>query len=389
MIASTHPAGPTRTATGSATGTRTPTATAWRTRASSRSGRTRGGGTATATASSTSARIPTTTACGRSPTSGPALAGRRGQRRRRDARRPRGRRRRRPRQPLGAAPRHQPGGRGHGRRRDARRAGGRRRGRPRPTARSSRAARTRWTPTRTTTGSSTAPRPCRPADAPVLPGAPGLHRLPGGQRLERAGRHAPAGRGRQRHAHRVDRGDAVVPHGLRVVRRVRDPVPGRGRHDAAAGRDVRLRRRVGPRAVPDPRRAADRGRLGPPPAGRRPRHLPPLRAVRRPPDRRRRLAGRLRRPSGTSGRTPCGRTAGRAPTPRASRSCPASSATTRSPRARSCMRCGSRPRRRAARTSTRRATTRRRRPAPRCRRWASACASGRRGPRRASRRRRA
>ena len=77
---------------------------------------------------------------------------------------------------------------------------------------------------------------------------------------------------------------------------------------------------------------------------------------------------------GTCAPTPCGRPAGPVPTRPGCRSSPASSATTRSPRAPSGMRCASRPRRRDAPTSTRHATTRASPRRRRCRRWASACA---------------
>ena len=92
----------------------------------------------------------------------------------------------------------------------------------------------------------------------------------------------------------------------------------------------------------------------------------------------RRLARRQRRDLGPALERAPARPAGRAPTPPACRSCPASSATTRSPPARSTTRCGSRPTGRGRATSTRPAT----RPAieldRRCRRWACGSASRRR-----------
>ena len=118
--------------------------------------------------------------------------------------------------------------------------------------------------------------------APVIAGAPGLHRVPRRQRVEPAGRRPP-GCIEQLDPHQHDRRHALVPHGLRLVRGVRHPVPGRRRVDDAPDGGVRLRRRVRPGPVPDPRGAARRGWLRPPPPHRRPRLLPPVRAVQRPP----------------------------------------------------------------------------------------------------------
>ena len=95
--------------------------------------------------------------------------------------------------------------------------------------------------------------------------------------------------------------------------------------------DLRLRRRVRRRPVPDPGLPADRGRLGRPHAPGRPRRLQAVRAVRGAPVRERDVARGLGRDLGPGHRTPCGPTAGPAPTPPACRSCPASSAGTRSP----------------------------------------------------------
>ena len=104
---------------------------------------------------------------------------------------------------------------------------------------------------------------------------------------------------------------AVVPHGLRLVRGLRDPVPGRRRRDAAARRHLRLRRRVRPRSVPDPGDAArsraartatcswstgTRASCTSCSPRARSRAAPGTRAAAR---------------SGTSRRTRCGRTAGR------------------------------------------------------------------------------
>ena len=123
------------------------------------------------------------------------------------------------------------------------------------------------------------PDPCA---GPRPAGSGGLHGLPRHERLEHPDRR-PAGALGQRDAHHLDRHDAQVPHGLRVVRGLRDPVPGRRLVDAPARGHVRLRRRVRSRPVSDPGRPADRGRLGRPPAHGRRGRLPPVRAVRRAP----------------------------------------------------------------------------------------------------------
>ena len=107
---------------------------------------------------------------------------------------------------------------------------------------------------------------------------------------------------------------------------------------------VRLRRRERPGPVPDPGRRADRGRRAlrrrPSRADRRPRRLPPLRAV-RPAPQGARLARGLGRDLEPALERGCGPPAGRPPTPPACRSCPASRATTRSPAAGSTTRCAS------------------------------------------------
>ena len=83
-----------------------------------------------------------------------------------------------------------------------------------------------------------------------------------------------------------DRPGSRPAHGLRVVRRLRHPVPGRDRLDhAAIDRRLRLRRRVRPRRLPDPGQPA-RSRAAPIDHilhGRQGR-LPALRAVRRSPE---------------------------------------------------------------------------------------------------------
>ena len=77
--------------------------------------------------------------------------------------------------------------------------------------------------------------------------------------------------------------------------------------DAALNGHLRLRRRVRPRRLPDPGEPEDRGRLGRPHPDRRQGRLPALRAVRRPPGRRR-LGGRQRRDLGPAlERAPAGR----------------------------------------------------------------------------------
>ena len=158
--------------------------------------------------------------------------------------------------------------------------------------------------------------------------------------------------------------------------------------------ELRLRRRVRPRAATRSRRGAPieggpRRRRRPPRDRRRPLALPPLRAVRRlPAGRRRALDAPARARSGTCARTACARAAGPRPTPPACRSCRASPATTRSSAAASTTRCGSPRSGRAGRSSTRRATSPRTRPTPTCRRWASGCACGAATTSRASRARR-
>ena len=133
----------------------------------------------------------------------------------------------------------------------------------------------------------------------------------------------------------------------------------------------------GPYPIP-PNAPIEGGRNGsgrPPRDRRRPGHLHRLRALRRPPGRRRATAGRpARAPSSTCALTACGRPAGPRPTPPGCRSCPAWRATPRSRRARSTTRCGSprpaRPPATCIRPGTRRAPATTRTP----RRWD--CGSG-------------
>ena len=88
--------------------------------------------------------------------------------------------------------------------------------------------------------------PPTPGSAPTVPGAPRLPDLPGDQRLERADRRALRRR-ELGHDDRLDRPRPRPPHGLRVVRRIRHPVPGRDRVDPAIDRHLRLRRGLRPR----------------------------------------------------------------------------------------------------------------------------------------------
>ena len=116
------------------------------------------------------------------------------------------------------------------------------------------------------------------------------------ERLEQAGGLAAGGRElgcpHQRH-----RPAAAVASRLRLVSRLRDPVQ-RGRlHHAAQDGGLRLRRRIGSRALPDPCQPKVGGWQRPTPADVGHPGLPPLRAVQRPQDVRR-LARRLRRDLG-------------------------------------------------------------------------------------------
>ena len=286
-------------------------------------------------------------------------AARCGQRRRRDPGRPRGPRRRRPRQSRGAAARLAPGvrdtdndGRPDGE--EDPDADGRRH------SRSWRAGRTPWTRTRTTTARLTAARPCQ--------------RRP--RRFCRAPRAAPSSRPATSGTSAID--DRPVAAGQRDAHRVHRARRGRSTWTSArtpgTGSRTRSwtgRRRVSRSAfdyadesdagrVPDPGRAAHRGRLGPAhPDGRRDNcRLYELYAVRQ--TRRRDLARGLGRASGTWAPTPCGRPAGPAPTPPGLPILPglvrydevAGGAILHALRLHG-------PRRRARRTSTRRATSRR------------------------------
>ena len=116
---------------------------------------------------------------------------------------------------------------------------------------------------------------------------------------------------------------------LGALRRAEDRHPLRrrlGLVDAEGEADVRLRRRVRPRALPDSAERADRGRpeprrRRPPRADRRPRHLHALRAVRAPPLRQR-LGSGLGRDLEPALEQAAAAHAGPRPTRRASRSCP-------------------------------------------------------------------
>ena len=156
--------------------------------------------------------------------------------------------------------------------------------------------------------------------ASPLPTAKSCSPLPGRQPLESPRRHA-AGGSRISSDDRRDRAGEDDARRLRLGalgrRPDRDPDHGRRQGPGEERGPVRLRGRVRPGAVPDPRGREDRGRaeLGRRPARphRRPRRLPPLRAVRAAP--RRVAAGRRGRArSGTCARTGCARPAGRRPT---------------------------------------------------------------------------
>ena len=183
----------------------------------------------------------------------------------------------------------------------------------------------------------------RPRRAPA-----GRARLPdpaARQRLERAGR-PPAGARPSSDVLTASIGlDAGLHPDFSAAGRYGIPINVVRRSTPRRAVRFAVRQRVGPGALPDPRAAPDRGRLGPPPADARPRRLPALRAVRGPARRRRAPGAPARAPSSTCARTACGRPAGRAPTPPGCRSCPASRATTRSRAAASTTRCASRPRR--------------------------------------------
>ena len=142
----------------------------------------------------------------------------------------------------------------------------------------------------------------------------------------------------------LDRGAA---HGLRLIRRLWHPLPGRrARHAAVDGR-LRVRRGVRPRRLPHPREALHRGRRRRAHPDGRSGRLLPLRAVRA--RARSAAAGRpAAAPCGTCAPTRLRRTAGPLPTRPACPSSPGWCATTRSPPARSTTRCAS-PRRDSAR----------------------------------------
>ena len=165
-----------------------------------------------------------------------------------------------------------------------------------PTSTSRRAARTPPGPTPTTTDTVTARRSAQGRSAqgrqppdrarrrvPVPAGSTVLPDPPRRQRLEHPHRRT---RGRLELLD-DDRGDRPRPwpaHGLRLVRGLWHPVPGRLGIDGPVHRDLRVRRRVGPRRLSDPGLAAHRGRSR---RRRRPPHpdagqgqLPPVRAVR-------------------------------------------------------------------------------------------------------------
>ena len=152
-------------------------------------------------------------------------------------------------------------------------------------------------------------------------------------------------------------------------------VVGKGQREER--RPLRVRRRVRPRAVPDPGRRQDRGRrrLGrrPPRPDRRPRCVQALRALRAAPGRRP-LDGRIGRDlePALEPRPPRRLDVGRRR--RARRSCRASPATTRWRRAGSTTPSASPSPARVAPTSGRRATSRARSPTRRCRRWELASA---------------
>ena len=125
------------------------------------------------------------------------------------------------------------------------------------------------------------PRPeAQQPASPDAPRRPWLSRLPGHERVEHPDRRT-GGRLELGDTDLDDRARPRPAHGLRVVCRVRDPVPDRDERHPAFDRGLRLQLRVRPRRLPDPGQPAHRGRLGSShPAGRS-RRVPAVRALQR------------------------------------------------------------------------------------------------------------